>query len=88
MYEIGKQLRGAVLMGTKGKKTVYQNHHVDYEKDYTVPLKKSHHFCISRYFQTLKQGEINARDVVNFLIACLFELRRILPTKPAGGNDK
>ena len=66
----------------KGKK-IYQNHHVDYEKDYTIPLKKSHHFCVSRYFQTLKGGNNNALDVVNFLIAVLFELRRIL----GGTND-
>ena len=59
-------------------KRVVQNHHVDYDRDYTVPLKKSHHFAISRYFQTLKPSHINALDVVNFLIATLFELRRIL----------
>ena len=59
-------------------KRIIQNHHVDYDRDYTVPLKKSHHFCITRYFQTLKPNPINALDVVNFMIACLFELRRIL----------
>ena len=71
-------------MGKKKRGTVYQNHHVDYEKDCTVPLRKSHHFVVSRYLQTLKQGNINARDVVNFLIACLFELRRILPGETNG----
>ena len=59
-------------------KRIIQNHHVDYDKDYTIELKKSHHFCITRYFQTLKPNPVNALDVVNFLIACLFELRRII----------
>ena len=71
------------------KKTVYQNHHVDYDEKhpYTVPLRKSHHFAVSRYFQTLKGGNIiNAVDIVNFLIAVLFELRRILGG--INGKDK
>ena len=59
-------------------KRIIQNHHVDYDKDYTIELRKSHHFVVSRYLQTLKPDPVNALDVVNFLIACLFELRRII----------
>ena len=65
-------------MTLKKQKKVYQNHHIDYEKDYTIPLRKSHHFAVSRYFQTLKASNINALDTVNFTISVLFEVKRML----------